>query len=236
MRGEKLQLDFRRYFLCCGVFSEFTVKHLWFFAFFAKYSPGFANLALRRGVQGKRSIFDAYLKKQNMRTMKIGAMLLVTALIAGCSSQEAPVPVVLENLEFQMEGPLFEGPNPSQVLVQLDLPTLLGDKYEEGMTLNDAHLTSVEVTAADSLGLEGVKSFVLSLASDDPKVGMVEAAFLNPLEAGVDPVQLNVSEEAKLGDFFKGTSFYLVLDADLAQDFMGNRTFKVRASFDVHPK
>jgi hypothetical protein len=212
MRGEKLQLDFRRYFLCCGVFSEFTVKHLWFFAFFAKYSPGFANLALRRGVQGKRSIFDAYLKKQNMRTMKIGAMLLVTALIAGCSSQEAPVPVVLENLEFQMEGPLFEGPNPSQVLVQLDLPT------------------------ADSLGLEGVKSFVLSLASDDPKVGMVEAAFLNPLEAGVDPVQLNVSEEAKLGDFFKGTSFYLVLDADLAQDFMGNRTFKVRASFDVHPK
>ncbi len=160
-------------------------------------------------------------------------MLLVTALIAGCSSQEAPVPVVLENLEFHMEGPLFEGSNPSQVVVELDLPTLLGDKYQEGMTLSDAHLTSVEVTAADSLGL--VKSFVLSLASDDPKVGMVEAAFLNPLVAGVDPVQLNVSEEAKLGDFFKGTSFYLVLDADLAQDFMGNRTFKVRASFDVNP-
>ena len=159
-----------------------------------------------------------------MRLTKLLGLLLPAVLLAACSGQQETVPIELNDLEFTLEGPLFEGPNQGQYVVQVDLP------------VRSARLSSATVVPNDSLGFANVRSFVLSLASDNPEVGMVEAAFLNPLGDAATQAELSVSKEADATAFFQGSTFYLVLDADFAADFEGNRSFKASLVFDVVTK
>jgi hypothetical protein len=168
-----------------------------------------------------------------MRLTKLLGLLLPAVLLAACSGQQETVPIELNDLEFTLEGPLFEGPNQGQYVVQVDLPALLG---ADDLEVRSARLSSATVVPNDSLGFANVRSFVLSLASDNPEVGMVEAAFLNPLGDAATQAELSVSKEADATAFFQGSTFYLVLDADFAADFEGNRSFKASLVFDVVTK
>ena len=172
-------------------------------------------------------------KITTMRLTKLLGLLLPAVLLAACSGQQETVPIELNDLEFTLEGPLFEGPNQGQYVVQVDLPALLG---ADDLEVRSARLSSATVLPNDSLGFANVRSFVLSLASDNPEVGMVEAAFLNPLGDAATQAELSVSKEADATAFFQGSTFYLVLDADFAADFEGNRSFKANLVFDVVTK
>jgi hypothetical protein len=182
--------------------------------------------------------YNLYLAKRTikttpMRLTKLLGLLLPAVLLAACSGQQETVPIELNDLEFTLEGPLFEGPNQGQYVVQVDLPALLG---ADDLEVRSARLSSATVLPNDSLGFANVRSFVLSLASDNPEVGMVEAAFLNPLGDAATQAELSVSKEADATAFFQGSTFYLVLDADFAADFEGNRSFKANLVFDVVTK
>ena len=182
--------------------------------------------------------YNLYLDKRTfkttlMRLTKLLGLLLPAVLLAACSGQQETVPIELNDLEFTLEGPLFEGPNQGQYVVQVDLPALLG---ADDLEVRSARLSSATVVPYDSLGFANVRSFVLSLASDNPEVGMVEAAFLNPLGDAATQAELSVSKEADATAFFQGSTFYLVLDADFAADFEGNRSFKANLVFDVVTK
>jgi hypothetical protein len=182
--------------------------------------------------------YNLYLEKRTfkttlMRLTKLLGLLLPAVLLAACSGQQETVPIELNDLEFTLEGPLFEGPNQGQYVVQVDLPALLG---ADDLEVRSARLSSATVVPNDSLGFANVRSFVLSLASDNPEVGMVEAAFLNPLGDAATQAELSVSKEADATAFFQGSTFYLVLDADFAADFEGNRSFKANLVFDVVTK
>jgi len=167
----------------------------------------------------------------------LGILAVSAFMTCGCSSSGTTHDYSVNDLQFELVGPLFEGPNQGQYLLEIDLSTALGDAYEAGMTVSDAHLKNATVLAGDSLGFSQVRSFVLSFASDNSEVAMQEAAFKNPLPEGATEVALDVAPDAELGAIVAEGKLYLVLDADLTEDFYdGNRNFKLNLSLELTVK
>lgn len=167
----------------------------------------------------------------------IGLLTISAILTWGCSSSGTVHNYSVNDLNIELVGPLFEGPNQGQYALEVDLAAALGDAYQEGMTIADAHLKGATVFAGDSLGFSQVRSFVLSFASDNSEVAMQEAAFKNPLPEGATEVTLDVAPDAELGAIVAEGKLYLVLDADLAEDYYdGNRNFKLNLSLELTVK
>ena len=110
----------------------------------------------------------------------------------------------------------------------------MGDDYVEGMRISDARLKSALVLPNDSLGFAQINAFVVSFASDNEDISMQEAAVKNPLEEGAAQASLNVAPEAELGEIMEEGKVYVVLDADLAEDYWdGNRDFKLNFTLEL---
>jgi hypothetical protein len=167
-----------------------------------------------------------------MKNILKSTLLLLVVVIAGCGGGEKTT-LKIENVEFTLSGPLFEGSNPAQYTYAVDLKSILGDKYAEGSEITGAVLKSAQITAADSANFDGINSFVVSLAGDNPELKMVELAVLNPVAAGSTSVKLAPSTEAKADDFFKEKQFYIVVDAGVAADIEADITFKGTFEFEL---
>jgi hypothetical protein len=102
------------------------------------------------------------------------------------------------------------------------------------MRISDARMTSAEVFPNDSLGFTDVSAFIVSFASDNEDVSMQEAAVKNPLEEEAVSARLDVAAEAELGELMEEGKVYVVLDADLLEDYWdGNRNFKLNFTIDL---
>jgi len=166
-----------------------------------------------------------------LRTVVI-AVLAVAAV--SCSGPGEVHEYAVSDLEFTLEGPLFAGPNSGQTEIIVDLKEILGEAYSEDMRISDARTTSAEVFPNDSLGFTDVSAFIVSFASDNEDVSMQEAAVKNPLEEGTASARLDVAAEAELGELMEEGKVYVVLDADLLEDYWdGNRNFKLNFTIDL---
>ena len=170
-----------------------------------------------------------------LKYFKIIAVYAIAALlITGCSGPGEMHEYSVNELEFSLEGPLFAGPNSGQAEISIDLSDALGDTYVEGMLISDARLTSASVTPNDSLGFANINAFIVSFASDNEDVSMQEAAVKNPLDGGATEASLNVAPEAELGEIMEEGKVYVILDADLAEDYWdGNRDFKLNFTLEL---
>jgi len=159
---------------------------------------------------------------------------VLAASAVSCSGPGEVHEYAVSDLEFTIEGPLFAGPNSGQAEVTVDLKEILGDAYADGMRISDARLTSAEVIPNDSLAFSNVSAFIVSFASDNEDVSMQEAAVKNPLEEGAVSARLDVAPEAELGELMEEGKVYVVLDADLSDDYWdGNRNFKLNYTIDL---
>ena len=164
----------------------------------------------------------------------IGILAFSILLVTGCSGPGEIHEYSVSDLEFSLEGPLFAGPNSEQAEISIDIADALGDAYVEGMRISDARLKSATVLPNDSLGFDQVNAFVVSFASDNEDISMQEAAVKNPLEEGAAQASLNVAPDAELGEIMEEGKVYVVLDADLAEDYWdGNRDFKLNFTLEL---
>jgi len=164
----------------------------------------------------------------------IGIAAISVLMITSCSGPGEMHEYTVNDLEFSLEGPLFAGPNSGQAEIAVDLTEVLGDAYVEGMRISDARLTSATVAPNDSLGFANINAFVVSFASDNEDISMQEAAVKNPLEDGAAEASLNVAPEAELGEIMEEGKVYVVLDADLVDDYWdGNREFKLNFTLEL---
>jgi hypothetical protein len=167
----------------------------------------------------------------------LSVVLLVVLGLGGCSSPGESHSYSVENVEFLLAGPLFEGPNSGQIALEIDLAAAIGDTYSPDTKVTGARLLKAEVVPGDSSGFDAVRSFVLSFASDNTDVPMQEAASLNPVPAGADRVALEVAPEAELGSLVAEGKLYVILDADLAADYLdGDRRFLVNLELSITAK
>ena len=164
----------------------------------------------------------------------IGIAAISVLMITSCSGPGEMHEYTVDDLEFSLEGPLFAGPNSGQAEIAVDLTEVLGDAYVEGMRISDARLKSATVVPNDSLGFDQVNAFIVSFASDNEDVSMQEAAVKNPLEEDAAEASLDVAVEAELGEIMEEGKVYVVLDADLAEDYWdGNRDFKLNFTLEL---
>jgi len=164
----------------------------------------------------------------------IGIAAISVLMITSCSGPGEMHEYTVNDLEFSLEGPLFAGPNSGQAEIAVDLTEVLGDAYVEGMRISDARLKSATVVPNDSLGFDQVNAFIVSFASDNEDVSMQEAAVKNPLEEDAAEASLDVAVEAELGEIMEEGKVYVVLDADLAEDYWdGNRDFKLNFTLEL---
>ncbi len=161
---------------------------------------------------------------------------LALTLISACGGGGDKTTYSLKDVEFTLSGPLFEGPNPAQYTVAVDLKEILGDRYAEGVKVTGASLKSAHIRAVDSANFDGVGSFVVSLASDNPDLQMKELAFLNPVKPGTKDAVLSVSNEVTAEEYFAEKQFYLVVDASLLKDLEANMLFKGDFDFELSYK
>ena len=181
------------------------------------------------------SIFPG-LKHNNMYkyAKTIGILAISILSFASCSGPGEIHEYSVNDLEFTLEGPLFAGPNGGQEAINISIADALGDAYVEGMRISDARLKSATVFPNDSLGFANVNAFVVAFASDNEDVSMQEAAVKNPLEEGATVANLEVSSDADLGEIMADGKVYVVLDADLAEDYWdGNRDFKLNFTLEL---
>lgn len=164
----------------------------------------------------------------------IGIAAVSILMITSCSGPGEMHEYAVNDLEFSLEGPLFAGPNSGQAEIAVDLTEVLGDAYVDGMRISDARLKSATVVPNDSLGFDQINAFIVSFASDNEDVSMQEAAVKNPLENGAAEASLDVAGEAELGEIMEEGKVYVVLDADLAEDYWdGNRDFKLNFTLEL---
>lgn len=165
---------------------------------------------------------------------QVCAIASVTLAFWGCAGSGETANVKQSDLAVVLAGPLFEGPNQGQTQFTFSLASALGEAYEPGMKVRDARIQRAEVLPGDSLGFAHVRSFVLSFASDNPDVSMLEAGFKNPLPDGADRVDLDVAPNVELGPHMAAGEVYVVLDADLDEDYWdGDRRFLLNLELNI---
>jgi len=154
----------------------------------------------------------------HFRIITLGAFWgLLMLLMNGCQS-ESETQTGTTECAFEWAGPLFEGSNPAQALIKVDLAGLLGNPVPEGMKITKVQLKSAELSGDSISVLTGIGSLVLSIASDDPSLPMKELAVLNPVTSSSGQAILKPSSEAEVSDFFAQKAFYLIVDAGLSAD------------------
>jgi len=180
-------------------------------------------------------IFQCLKQKHMFKYLRtIGIVAVSVFMVASCSGPGEIHEYSVNDLEFSLEGPLFAGPNSGQAEIAVDLAEALGDAYVDGMRISDARLTSATVAPNDSLGFANINAFVVAFASDNEDISMQEAAVKNPLEDGAAEASLDVAPEAELGEIMEEGKVYVVLDADLAEDYWdGNRDFKLNFTLEL---
>jgi len=167
-----------------------------------------------------------------MKLKFLSIALAAITLFSACNSSDQATEITVSDT-FTLEGPLFEGSNPAQLIYPVDIKTLLGDKYHEGVKITDATLASATISSLDSNSLSGITSMVLSVASDNPELKMLELGVINPIKEGSTNAALNPSAEANAGKYFQEKQYYIILDVALAQDLDDNLALKADIKFNL---
>lgn len=171
-----------------------------------------------------------------MRKLLVWSLVLPLLFLSSCGKGSKTQVVSLNELEFNYEGPLYEGPNTGQYAWKVNLKDLLKDQYSEGMKIKGAKILASEIRdedCEDCYGFDVIKSLVLSFASNNKEIPMQEVALLNPIDADKNTQSLNVSGEADLTDFLNENDVYIVLDADITEDIEDNLTLKANITLEL---
>lgn len=183
-----------------------------------------------------------------MRKFLLWSAVLPLLFLSACGKGSKSQVVSLNDLEFNFEGPLYEGPNTGQYAWKVNLKELLKDQYSEGMKIKSAKILAAEVNEIECesdteitediedqicYGFEQIKSLVLSFASNNKEIPMQEIALLNPIAADKKTQVLNVSGEADLTAFLNESDVYIVLDADITEDIDDNLELKTNITLEL---
>lgn len=155
---------------------------------------------------------------------------LVAAVLSiglwSCSGSGDHQDYTLNDVSFTVAGPVFEGSETAQYEVQLD-EALMGH-------VNAATLKSVHIHSDDSAGLSSLGSVAFSMVGNE--ADMTGMAVLNPVPAGSNEADLQVSKEADPSVYFKEGKFFLVMELGINQDLDQDVTFKGDFVFDLEIK
>lgn len=153
-----------------------------------------------------------------MNTLRhlLPSALLLTFVLAGCGKSET---LLYESgpIQLSAEGPLFEGTNTAQGSWQPGMAEFLKENGATLDQLREARVLSVVLSASDDVGLRGIKSASVMLASEASD--MQQVAVLNPFPQDQDSAELTIASEQKgLAGHLRQEQVTVVADLDIDAD------------------
>jgi hypothetical protein len=153
----------------------------------------------------------------------LGFLVIMSSCGAGLEKEYE-----IKNIDFTMEGPLFEGPNSASVIHTIDF----GQMNTSMEKVKHAKLSKIVLYVPDTMNFDRFSDFKFQLTAD--AASMIDAAQINPVPAGKSRLELVVSEEADLTDFFRLGEFIFLVDGNLKEDVYDNLSFKADIQFKVN--
>jgi len=122
------------------------------------------------------------------------------------------------NVDLNASGPFFQGGNSFIADFKPDLSKISSETAIANENLKSIGIKKAIVTLNpnDSISFEMFNSATLQLVSDN--IAMQSIAVLNPISTSENQIELTVSNEVELLDFFKEEVFTVLLDLDFAED------------------
>ncbi len=167
-----------------------------------------------------------------MKRIHLAGLLLIAFVCTFCGGPTSTVTYTVEDVEFVMEGPLFEGPNSAYLTHDIDFSSVTSDSLPvTADNIKGARLVSATLHADDSMTFDLWSSATLQLTADE--ADMEEIAVRNPVPEEASTITLKASEEAEVDDFFALSNFIFVVDGSLKEDWYDNFYFTGDFTFEL---
>lgn len=171
-----------------------------------------------------------------MRRLKLPLIFTLIFVLVGCgNSESSEKDLLIENIEIMAEGPLFEGSNTGQALIEAPLSDFLNEHKLTNEQLNSAKVSEIVLTTDDSTNFDLFQSITLQIVSD--QTDMIKLGLINPIEKNSQSLTLKIAEEQeKLIEVLKQDNVYIIADAILTQDTDSNIKIKCKINFKISHK
>lgn len=167
------------------------------------------------------------MKHLHILILSIGFFALV-----GCGKTE--IQTFEFSTEFTFDGPLFEGPNTAQYTLESKWSSFLQDQQITANDVKSVTLKSATVTLDPSFDIALISDLGLTFAAD--QIEMVQVGGLNPMNSGMNQVELKIGNDINITPFFKQPKFIFLLDAGFTEELYDNYTASARFNFEVEVK
>jgi hypothetical protein len=163
---------------------------------------------------------------------KIILFISAIAIISSCKQAKTSKTLIIENVSLNLEGPLFEGSNTGQSIIEFPLKSFLSENNLKNEDLKEAELTELTIVCNDSTNFNNVQSFTFQFVTDN--TAMVKVAFINPIPENANSIQLKIADEQKaIIDLLKQDKFFIVADAIIKTDSETNLELKCNLKFNI---
>lgn len=173
-----------------------------------------------------------FLKTTSMKKIiHFSLPLLAILLLNACQTPEYDASIQSVNLIIRAEGPLFEGENTAQGL--LDLDALPGT--ENLPAYKKAALTEFRLQKTDGSTFDGITQMTLLLVNDNSD--MQKVAVINPVdERATELVFQTAGEQKGIAELLNSRKITFVIDFTLEQDSDEDLVFTATYRFDGKKK
>lgn len=168
-----------------------------------------------------------------MRCLSLPFIFTLIFVLTGCSNNESTEKdLLIENIEIMAEGPLFEGSNTGQALIETPIASFLTEHGLNKEQLNNAKVSEIVLSTDDSTNFDLFQSITLQIVSD--QTDMIKLGLINPIEKNSQSLTLKIAEEQeKLIEVLKQDNVYIIADAILNQDTDMGLKFKCKINFKI---
>ena len=166
---------------------------------------------------------------------KVSLFILSIIIFAACDSgPKKTFTIELNNINFEAEGPFFEGPNTFQAELGENFSAIF---EENGADIND--ISSVKLKDAAVFSKEGenfdlFENFLLQFFGDN--FPLTKVASLSSVEKNQTSLSLNPSNEADVKSLFKEETIFVIVDANLNDEFYDDLSFKGKVVLEITAK
>jgi hypothetical protein len=145
------------------------------------------------------------------------SLLLSGFLIVSCEQKpNKTIEYAIEDIELLLEGPIFGGSNDLQAKVAFDPSRILEASGLKREQIKDIRIKSVNLKTSES-NFDLFESLVVQLTGAGSSLTTI--ALLNPVPRSTSLLQPEVSQKASFKEFKEGDHFYMVIDANVVDEF-----------------
>jgi hypothetical protein len=163
---------------------------------------------------------------------KLIYLMFALMFLASCDSgPQKTFTIELNDLNFVAEGPFFEGPNTFQAEANIDFNAVFEAEGVDISKVKEVKLKSADVVSNDGENFDLFDNFLVQFYGDN--FPLKKVANLSTVEKSKSTLSLSPSSEADIKDLFSEKNFFVIIDANLNEEYYEDLSFKGNIVLEV---